>query len=371
MKILTINYGDITQIGGVNFSIKRVMEGLVEKGHECYVVGINPGNLLNEENINGVNIIRIKSPMSKHLYGLSPGMAKFLSKNLGKSLKPDIIHVHGYRSLLTLEVACILRGKRLPFVFSPHYHPLDYKTFGGKHLIRWYRPIASWIFKWAQQTVSNSEWSANLLRKDFGISGDKIQIIYHGVDYLEFPEGKRRKVKDTSISLLYVGFLMEYKGVQYIIEALSELRKRGRHVSLTIVGKGDYEDELKKLSKKLRVQGSISWVGPLSRQKLHRKFMEGDIFLLLSRSESFGIVVAEALAAGTPCIVTKTTALTEFLTEPGCFGIDYPPDPQELANLIIKIHDNEIKVGPFSNIIRTWDKVAQDYETLYKCIFRI
>ncbi len=182
MKILTINQTDITQIGGINFSIKRVMEELVKRGHECRVVSINPGNLVNEENINGVNIIRIKSPMSKHLYGLSPGMAQFLNKNLGKSLKPDITHIHGHRTLLAPEVAYLLGKKHLRFVFSPHYDRLGYRTFAGKYLIGWYKPIASWIYKWAEAIVTNSEWSTNLLMQDFGISGDKIQIIHHGVD---------------------------------------------------------------------------------------------------------------------------------------------------------------------------------------------
>ena len=100
-------------------------------------------------------------------------------------------------------------------------------------------------------------------------------------------------------------------------------------------------------------------------KELYEKFRDADIFLLLSRSENYGIVVAEALALGTPCIVANTTALSEFTKEPGCSGIDYPPDPKELAELIIKIHESDVKVGPFSNKIRTWDEVAKDYEKVY------
>ena len=77
MNILSINMTEITQIGGVNFSIKRVLEELVKRDHECYVVSLNPGDSPPEENINGINVIRVKSPMSKHLYGLSL-MPRFL-----------------------------------------------------------------------------------------------------------------------------------------------------------------------------------------------------------------------------------------------------------------------------------------------------
>lgn len=369
MKILTINCTDITQIGGVNYSIKRVSEELVKRGHECYVLSINPGNLPNQESISGVNVIRVKSPISKHLYWFSPSMARFLRKNLGKSLRPDIAHIHQYRSLLTPEVAYLLRSKRLPFAFSPHYAREEHNTLAGKYLLGYYKPIGNKAFKWAEMVVTNSEYSKYMLVTDFDMRPEKVQVIPHGVDKLEAVKGKVRKASQASVSLLYAGVLIEKKGIHYVIQAVSELERRGRQAHLTIIGEGEHEYRLKSLAKELNVEDSISWHEPLSREELHQKVMEADIFLLLSRSESYGIVVTEALAAGTPCIVTKTTALTEFLTEPGCFGVSFPPDSNEVADLIIRIHDSNIQVGPFSHKIRTWDKVAIDYEKLYEsCI---
>ena len=371
MKILTINCTDITQIGGVNLSIKRVAEELVKRGHECCVLSINPGSLPGEESINGVDVIRVKSPISKHLYWFSLSMARFLRRNLGKSLKPDIAHIHQYRSLLTPEVAYLLRGRSVPFVFSPYYAREEYNTLAGKYLLGCYKPLGSLTFKWAERVVTISEYSKNMLMKDFGMLSEKIVLIPPGVDNLETSKSKVGKAKDMPISLLSAGVLIEKKGIHYTIQALSELKRRGRQACLTIIGEGDYEYKLKSLANKLRVADSIFWHRPLPRKELHRKFKEADVFLLLSRSETYGIVAAEALAAGTPCIVTKTTALTEFLTEPGCFGVNYPPSPNEVADLIIKIHDNEIKVGPFSNKIRTWDKVAVDYEKLCEQILSL
>jgi glycosyltransferase involved in cell wall biosynthesis len=100
-------------------------------------------------------------------------------------------------------------------------------------------------------------------------------------------------------------------------------------------------------------------------EELYKKIRKADMSLLISRSENFGIQVAEVLAMGIPCIVAKTTALVEFLDEPGCFGIDYPPNSTELAELIINIKDRNPKVGPLSDRIRTWDKVVDDYERVY------
>ena len=370
MRMLTINSTDITQIGGINSSIKKVAEELVKRGHECYVLNINPRNLPGEESINGVHVIRVKSPVSKQLYWFSPAMARFINRNLGKSLRPDIVHIHEYRSLLTLEAAYLLKTKRSPFVFSPHYDHLGYNTFTGKHLMNLYKPFGSATFDWAERIIVNSEYTEGILGMDFNIRPEKIEVIPHGVDSLESLKDKAGKTENTSISLLYVGVLTEKKCVHYIIQALGELKKRGRQAHLTIIGEGDLEHQLKKLAKTLVVEDSISWCQPLFGEELRRNFAEADVFLLLSRDESYGLVVAEALAAGTPCIVTKTTALTEFLTEPGCFGVSYPPDPSEVADLIVKIHYSDIQVGPFSYKIRTWDKVAIDYEKIYKRVIR-
>jgi glycosyltransferase involved in cell wall biosynthesis len=68
---------------------------------------------------------------------------------------------------------------------------------------------------------------------------------------------------------------------------------------------------------------------------------------------------------GAPCIVAKTTALTEFLNEPGCFGIDYLPDPNALAQLIAEVHSSNVKIGPLTDKIKTWDAIALDYEDIY------
>ena len=119
------------------------------------------------------------------------------------------------------------------------------------------------------------------------------------------------------------------------------------------------------IARRLNISEFVSWRGFISKNELIEEYKKADIFLLLSRSEAYGIVVAEALALGTPCIVTNTTALNEFTREPGCFGVDYPPDPKKVAELIIKIHESDVQVGPFSDKIRTWDKVAEEYERLY------
>jgi glycosyltransferase involved in cell wall biosynthesis len=365
MKILNISSTEITSVGGVNFSILKVAEELVKRGHECHVINISLDNLPKEEVINGINIIRIKSPLSKYLYQFSLSMAQFLLQYLGKNMKPDIIHIHEYRRLLTPEIAFILKTRHLPFIFSPHYARDEYSTWAGKYLLGIYKPFGKRSFDWSEEIIVHSGYTKNVLLEDFNIYPRKINVVPHGIDTLMFPEGRVKKTRKSSISLLYAGVLIEKKGIHHVILALWEMKKRGKQASLTIIGKGNYENNLKILAKKLGVENNIFWCKPLSRDDLYLKIIEADVLLLLSRAEAYGIIVAEALAVGTPCIVTKTTSLIEFLSEPGCFGVDYPPNPKQVADKIIEIHDKETKVGPFSEKIRAWDKVTIEYERIY------
>jgi hypothetical protein len=78
--------------------------------------------------------------------------------------------------------------------------------------------------------------------------------------------------------------------------------------------------------------------------------------LLISRAENDRITVAEVLAEGTLCIVAKRTALVEFLDEPGCLGINYPPNPTKLSELILNVKKSNPKVSPLSDRITTCDK---------------
>ena len=103
----------------------------------------------------------------------------------------------------------------------------------------------------------------------------------------------------------------------------------------------------------------------LGSADLVREVKHADLFLLLSNSEAYGIVVAEALALGTPCIVADATALHEFITEPGCFGVDYPPDAEKVARLIMEVYESRVQAGPFSDKIRTWEAVGLAYERMY------
>ena len=139
--------------------------------------------------------------------------------------------------------------------------------------------------------------------------------------------------------------------------------------SLTIVGAGPERTNIIRLIRDRDLEAHVTLKPFLAPADLVGEMKRADLLLLLSNSEAYGIVVAEALALGTPCIVTNATALHEFIAEPGCFGVDYPPDPKKVARLIAEVFEGTAQVGPFSGKTRTWGAVGLAYEQLYcRCL---
>lgn len=368
MKIILINYMETLSPGGINTVVRETAKNLSSNGHEVIVIQPNPMNFKKIEHFEGFKIIRIKSKFSKYFYDLSIEMYKYLKRNL-EELNPNVVHVHGYHTLLSIEIIYLIKriNYKIPIIFSPHFGILSHDSFAGKNLFHNYNNfIGKWIVNYTDTIISASFYESENIAKYLEVPNEKITVVSHGINCIDL---YKEKEENNAINLLFVGYLLELKGIQYIIETLHELiYNRKVKTYLKIVGEGPYENELKKLAEKLNVTQFIVWENfiPHSQiEKLNSFYKKSDIFLLLSQSENYGIVVQEALAMGTPVIVTKRTALNEFLNEHGCFGVDYPPNSKEVADLVMKIYENNLNVGPFSDKIRTWDKVTSDYEKVY------
>jgi glycosyltransferase involved in cell wall biosynthesis len=373
MKILILNYLETTSPGGINKVIVEIAKNLSKRGHEVTVLQPNPSDLESEELYGGYKIIRVSSRFDKYLYGLNLEMYQYLKKHL-KDLNPDIIHVHGYHSLLPIETIGTIKriDPNIPIIFSPHLDVIK-STFAGKYLWSLYNVFARGVFKQSSYITSCSEFEAENIGL-LGVDPDKIAIICHGVDLIDYmfidetEEDVNEFDHNKKIKLLYSGYLVHRKGVDFILNSLNMLvNDTGiKDVVLTIVGDGPEKQKLLKKAADLNLHDYIVWKSFLPREDLIKEIKGADIFMLLSRSEAYGISVAEVLAMGTPCIITNRTALKEFKDEPGCFLVDYPPKPKEVAELALNIIKSDVTVGPLTEKIRTWNEVSMDYERLYE-----
>ena len=367
--------------GGINKVVRELAKNFADMGHETIVLQPNPSKLPDEEIYEGFKIIRISSLMDKYLYGLSWGIYQYLKLNL-KDLNPDIVHVNGYHTLQSIEVINTIKkiDPTIPLVFSP-YHDVAPGTLAGKYFMGIHNYFGKKALKKCDYITSSSQFEAENTVNLLGADNEKIKVIPLGVDRFEnsgdmdfstdvVKVDTSKDVNHNKINLIYSGYLITRKGVDFILKSLNALVHdlRVNNVVLTIVGEGPENQNLLELSKYFKLDKYIEWKPFLSRDKLINKIKQSDIFMLLSRSEAYGITVAEALTLGTPCIVTERTALKEFSMEPGCFVVNYPPEPREVASSILDVYKNDVTIGPFTEKIRPWDRVAEDYTGLYESL---
>lgn len=112
---------------------------------------------------------------------------------------------------------------------------------------------------------------------------------------------------------LFVGGLIERKGVHWLLAAFARCRSLDSSLTLTLVGEGELRDELADRAAELGVAGAVTFAGPLPPDAALRLMHEHDVLVHPSRYETFGVVVVEALAAGMPVIVTRSGGPQETL----------------------------------------------------------
>lgn len=338
--------------------MKELCEEYARQGHSVTVAVMTKGEP-DDQVINGVRVLRF--PLDRLLLGgFNRGILSFMRKGLGPE-SYDIVHIHNFHILLSFQssIMCILRA--MPYVFSPHYHGKGHTALRDL-LFQIYKGAGAIALRRSEAITCASEHERGKLLGDFPELRDKAIVISPGITERRKVEGARERD-----SLLFVGRLMRYKGLDHVFQAMKVLNERGKRVRLRVVGTGPDETELRRLATDLKLEGQVDFLGEIGDDRLTEEYARASCLLLLSSAEAYGLVVAEALAMGTPCIVARTAALTEFTSEPGCLGVDWPPDPQKVADLIQQVQDagEELRVGPFSDKISFWPEVAERYLQLY------
>ena len=144
----------------------------------------------------------------------------------------------------------------------------------------------------------------------------KITVIANGID-VEAIEMKRSWRRNGNI--LFLSRIHVKKGINFLIEAVAAMKDVFADYTINIAGEGEeaYINELKQLTRQLGIERQVNFIGGVYGDMKWRLFKEADLFVLPTHSENFGIVVAEALASGTPVITTKGTPWSD-LEEYGC-----------------------------------------------------
>jgi len=145
-----------------------------------------------------------------------------------------------------------------------------------------------------------------------------------------------RKLNPASSTILFVGRLRKYKGVEYLMRAMPHLPE----VLLRIVGNGEEMSNLRQLTNKLGIDSRVAFLANVPNENLPDEYKNANLFVLpsIDASEAFGVVQAEAMSYGLPVINTKLPTSVPFVSLNEVTGITVPPrSPLALAAAIKRL----------------------------------
>jgi len=296
----------------------------------------------NNERRNGVEIRRYRSFAPDETIHCCPQIAVAV-----RNTDVDVVHAHNYHSL-PLFFAALGVGDR-QFVVTPHYHG-ESASQTRDRLLSLYHPFGRWAVRKADKVIAVSDWEHKQIETDFDIESS---IIPNGVDVARFSKAEPEKQEHPY--LLCVGRLEKYKGIQHLIRTLPELPSH----ELVVAGSGSYRDKLEQIAAEWNVSDRVTFVGYVDSDRLSKLYAGAAAYVTLSEFEAYGMTVAEALAAGTPCVVRERGALVDWVAYDGCVGVDRMT-PERIAAAI----EQCIDVNPIVDL-PTWEEVTDQVEATY------
>jgi glycosyltransferase involved in cell wall biosynthesis len=275
-------------------------------------------------------------------------------------IRPDALVCGGYNYVASWQAAYWARARRVPFLLWTESTALDKR---GRHL-----PIEFLKNRFRRLcrgfVVPGSASSGYLM--DLGVPQERIFTAPNAIDIARFSRLAEESRSDelqirSELSLpsryfLYVGRIVRAKGVFELLEAYAQMETdiRGK-IGLVVVGDGADRIELMRRAARIR-PGNIVFPGFVHRDELVRFYTLGEALLLPTHSDTWGLVVNEAMSCGLPVIVTSVAGCTADLVQNGWNGVVVSPkDPPQLANAMTRLANDSGLSREMG--IRSWQRI--------------
>ncbi len=351
LKILEVNKFYAPHIGGIETLVEQRARAFAARPDtEVKVLVCQERGEGDTELIDGAEIIRCGSLGT---YFSCPLSFEFFRKFRELSEWADVVEIHTPFPLG--DAACILSKCKCRVVIAWHSDVVKQKL-----LLQFYKPLLHRFLRRADAIITATkghiDGSAHL--PEFR---DKCRIVPYPLEISRYENAKQFPILTDKLEnryrlkLLFVGRLVYYKGVSYLLEAFRQVEG----CELFICGTGKLENQLRQDAKGLPVH----FLGKLTDEELKAAFADCDIFILPSveRSEAFGIVQQEAMVYGKPVINTSLPSGVPFVSEHGKTGLTVPPkDADALAKAIQKLANSPELRREFGK--NAYNKVRQEYE---------
>ena len=323
MNIVMLTNTYAPHVGGVARSVEAFTKAYRARGCRVLVVAPEFPNMPEGE----IDVLRI--PAIQNFNGSDFSVVLPISGLLTETLdefRPDIVHAH-HPYLLGMTAVRIARYREVPLVFThhtlyeqyTHYVPAD-----SPNLKRFVIELATCYANMSDHVFAPSESIEALIRRR-GVEAPT-SVIPTGVDIGRFASGDRRRLRRdmnipaTAFVVGHLGRLAPEKNLRFLGEAVAEFLRRHREAHFLLAGSGPSEADLKELFEAAGVAERCHGAGVLRGQRLNDAYAAMDVFAFASKSETQGMVLTEAMAAGVPVVALDASGVREVVRdgENGC-----------------------------------------------------
>ncbi len=320
------------------------------------------GGILNRLRSNPFNYLLVPLFLAGQLWSLI---------RLLRNERFTLIHAHWLipQGLIAL-LGLIMARQRIPLLCTSHGGDL----FALRGII--FQRLKRWIIDQSQAlTVVSQAMQSTVV--GMGVAPDKVQVISMGVDLKNCFTPDPTLVRGTS-ELLFVGRLVEKKGLRILLEALPKVLAKHPAMRLIVVGAGPLEEELCEMARHLDISEKVDFLGMVTQLELPAIYRRATLAVfpfLVAKSgdqEGFGIVQVEAMGCGCPVIAGDIPAIHDSITHEEN-GLHVPPgNPELLADTILRaLNDPDLcfrlAIEARKRVVEQfdWEIVAEKYAGLY------
>ncbi len=296
MKVIHVVPAISEEASGPSYSVVRLCESLIAQGEEVTLAALDWAPMASPPSF----LKAFPLGWGPRRVGRSPAMKRWLAEQAASGAA-ELIHNHSLWMMPNVYPGQVARGRHLPLIVSPR-GTLSAWAFGsGSRIKRFFWPA---LQRPALAATTCLHATAQAEYEDIRRMGfqQPVAIIPNGIDIPDLPA----KVPRQQRTLLFLGRVHPKKGLDMLLPAWRAVQDRFPEWQLRIVGPDNsgYLSQIRRMVADLRLE-RIEFCGAVYGERKWQAYRQAELFVLPTYSENFGMSVAEALAAGTPAIVSK------------------------------------------------------------------
>jgi glycosyltransferase involved in cell wall biosynthesis len=396
MRILNVTetYAPFLEFGGPPVKVRALAQGLARRGHAVNVLTADWGlekrlRHHSEPDLQalgwdrspfgwrhaeeGVQSIYLPSWFRYRALSWNPAVKRYCRARLQNF---DLVHIFGIYDLLGSAVAAAARSRNIPYVVEPigMFVPIV-RNVWLKQMYHYF--VGQRLFAGASTVIATSDLEVQELAAA-GVAPRKIVLRRNGVEWpASWPlRGKFRAsldIPEQAKLILFLGRLSPKKSPELLLRAFGNLPQRigERTLTLAFAGPDDssMQQHLSAAAFRFGISSRVKFSGPLYGDDKWAAYRDADVFVLPSQNENFGNTAAEAVAAGTPVVVTEQCGIAPLVKDVA--GLVVAHDEISVANALERLlRDPQLHAKFASGCTElasrlSWEEPLSQMEALY------